>query len=272
MTMTSHSHDRRHARRTVPPRAPRRAAGALAAVACALAVAASCVATASAADPVVLRGTVTKVVDGDTIKFESRGFESTMRLIGIDTPETKRPGYPVQCGGPAASAETARLLPRGTAIRVESDPTQDARDKYNRFLGYVYVGRQGGARGSVNYRLVRAGFAKTYVYGQVPFRYAGEFLAGEIQAKKARIGVWGPPCNGDTTKPQYGGGAAAGGSATPGASSGKCDPNYSGACIPSPPPDLDCSDITARRFRIVGTDVHRFDSDGDGIACEGSRR
>ena len=230
--------------------------------------------TAVAAGPVVLRGTVTKVVDGDTIKFQSRGFETTMRLIGIDTPETKRPGYPVQCGGPAASAETARLLPTGARIRVESDPSQDARDKYNRFLGYVYVGSGGGARGSVNYRLVATGFAKTYVYGDIPFRYAGAFIGAEVGAKKARRGVWGPPCNGDTTKPQYGGGAAAGGAAASGAgsASGRCDPNYSGACIPPPPPDLDCSDITERRFRVVGTDIHRFDSDGDGIACEGSRR
>ncbi len=219
-----------------------------------------------ASQPVVLRGTVTKVVDGDTIKFESRGFETTMRLIGIDTPETKRPGYPVQCGGPAASSEAARLLPRGTAIRVESDPSQDARDKYGRFLGYVYVqGRGAGARGSVNYRLVRGGFAKTYVYGQIPFRYAGPFLGAEIAAKKERRGVWGPPCNGDTTKPQT---APV---RTPGASSGRCDPNYTGACIPSSPPDLDCGDITERRFRVVGADVHRFDVDGDGVACEGRR-
>ncbi|MBM3664618.1 MAG: thermonuclease family protein [Actinobacteria bacterium] len=232
------------------------------------------IAPAHAAPSVVLRGTVTKVVDGDTIKFQARGFESTMRLIGIDTPETKRPGYPVQCGGPAASAETARLLPVGTAIRVESDPSQDARDKYDRFLGYVYVGSRGGARRSVNYRLVRTGFAKTYVYGEIPFRYAGAFLGAEIRAKKSRIGVWGPPCNGDTTKPQYGGGSSAGAGAgsAAGSASGRCDPNYSGACIPSPPPDLDCSDITARRFRVVGTDVHRFDSDGDAIACEGARR
>lgn len=222
-------------------------------------------AVGAAAQPTVLTGTVTRVVDGDTIKFESRGFESTMRLIGIDTPETKRPGYPVQCGGPAASAEAARLLPRGTPVRLVSDPSQDARDKYGRFLGYVYLAGRGGARGSINYRLVRTGFAKTYVYGQIPFRYAGPFLAGEIAAKKARLGVWGPPCNGNTTKPQSAPVLA------PGASGGRCDPNYVGACIAPPPPDLDCGDISARRFRIVGTDVHRFDSDGDGIACEGRR-
>lgn len=217
------------------------------------------------AAPTVLTGTVTRVVDGDTIRFRSRGFDNTMRLIGIDTPETKRPGYPVQCGGPAASAAAARLMPVGSSIRVVSDPTQDARDRYGRFLGYVYRAGRGGPRGSVNYALVRRGFAKTYVYGRTPFRYAGQFLAAEIAAKRARLGVWGPPCNGNTTKPQYKPPPRAAGS------SGRCDPNYAGACIAPSPPDLDCSDITARRFRVVGTDVHRFDSDGDGIACEGRR-
>ena len=46
-----------------------------------------------------------------------------------------------------------------------------------------------------------------------------------------------------------------------------CDPNYAGACIPSGA-DVDCGDITAKRFRVVGRDVHRLDADGDGIACE----
>ena len=46
-----------------------------------------------------------------------------------------------------------------------------------------------------------------------------------------------------------------------------CDPNYAGACIPSGP-DVDCGDISAKRFRVVGRDVHRLDADSDGIACE----
>jgi len=48
---------------------------------------------------------------------------------------------------------------------------------------------------------------------------------------------------------------------------GGCDANYAGACIPSGP-DVDCGDITAKRFRVVGDDVHRLDADNDGIACE----
>ena len=50
-----------------------------------------------------------------------------------------------------------------------------------------------------------------------------------------------------------------------------CDPHYSGACIPSPPPDLNCDDLHALGIhgvvRIVSSDPHGLDSDGDGIAC-----
>jgi len=47
-----------------------------------------------------------------------------------------------------------------------------------------------------------------------------------------------------------------------------CDPNYAGACIPVVSYDLDCKDVSAKRFRVIGTDIQRFDRDGDGIACE----
>ena len=52
----------------------------------------------------------------------------------------------------------------------------------------------------------------------------------------------------------------------------QCDPSYSGACIPPPPPDLDCSDLRAMgitgEVRVVGSDPHHLDPDGDGIACD----
>ncbi len=47
-----------------------------------------------------------------------------------------------------------------------------------------------------------------------------------------------------------------------------CDPSYPGVCIPPGPPDLDCADVSYRRFAVVGADPHRFDADGDGIGCE----
>jgi micrococcal nuclease len=48
-----------------------------------------------------------------------------------------------------------------------------------------------------------------------------------------------------------------------------CDRSYPDVCIPPPPPDLDCSDVPHRGFRVIGDDPHRFDRDRDGIACEG---
>ncbi len=60
-----------------------------------------------------------------------------MRLIGIDTPETRRPPTsPSQCFGPEASARTTELLPAGTVVRLERDV--EARDRYDRLLAYVY--------------------------------------------------------------------------------------------------------------------------------------
>ncbi|MEW6582755.1 MAG: hypothetical protein AB1416_08345 [Actinomycetota bacterium] len=49
--------------------------------------------------------------------------------------------------------------------------------------------------------------------------------------------------------------------------SSSCDPNYSG-CVPRYPPDVDCSDIVGP-VRVIGSDVHGLDRDGDGVACDG---
>ena len=124
-----------------------------------------------------------------------------MRLIGIDTPETRHPTKPVQCYGPQASAMTKRLLPIGQKVRLVTDPTQDTRDRYGRLLAYVYKPGHSGAKGSVNFTLVRTGRAKVYVYGGVRFRYAVPYFRAQHRARKARAGLWGKPCNGNTTKP-----------------------------------------------------------------------
>ena len=213
------------------------------------------------------------MVDGDTIKVESRGFETTVRLIGIDTPETRHPSKPVQCYGPQASARAARLLPVGQQVRLVSDPTQDTRDRYGRLLAYVYKPGRSGAQGSVNFSLVRSGHAKVYVYDGVRFQHAVAFFKAQHRARKAKAGLWGPPCFGNTTQPDPGTGRL--GQPIPSPSqpatrpaAGTCDPNYAGACIPAYPPDLDCTEIPDSNFRVVGADVHRFDGDGDRIACE----
>ena len=148
---------------------------------------------ASLAGAVDLTGRVTRVIDGDTVRVEIRGFETTVRLIGIDTPETRKPGAPVQCFGPEASRRAHALL-SGKRVRLIGDPTQDTRDRFDRLLAYVYVD---GAAQSVNYQLVDGGFAKVYVYPPSgPFRHTTAFLAAEARARNTSRGLWGAPCNG----------------------------------------------------------------------------
>ncbi len=79
---------------------------------------------------------VVRVVDGDTIIFAPH---SVVRLIGVNTPETVRPDYPVEPFGPEASAFTRRFLAGGTA-RLTLD--RERTDRFGRFLAYVWVGEQ----------------------------------------------------------------------------------------------------------------------------------
>ena len=211
-----------------------------------------------------LTGTVSRSVDGDTIHVRVRGFDDTVRLVGIDTPETKRPGTPVQCFGTAASQRTERMLPPGTAIRLETDPTQATRDRYGRLLAYVYKGGRAGVAGSVNYALVAAGYAKVYVYGGVPFRYATAFQRAQSRARSSGLGLWGPPCRGNTSRP-----AGVSRAARPASVGGSCNPNYT-PCVPNSATDLDCRDI-GHPVTVVGSDPYRLDGDGDGRACESYR-
>ncbi len=128
--------------------------------------------------------TVTKPVDGDTIVVDMNGKNETVRFIGVDTPETHKPNTPVQCYGPAAAAYTKNLI--GTnKVRLEADPTNQNRDRYNRLLRYVYLpdGRL------VQAELVKNGYG--FAYTSFPFTKKDEFVKLEEQAKTDAKGLWG---------------------------------------------------------------------------------
>jgi len=82
------------------------------------------------------QGTVVRVIDGDTVVVRIADVDEHVRLIGVDTPETKKPDHPVECYGEEASRRTSELLPAGTIVRLERD--KEARDRYGRLLAYVY--------------------------------------------------------------------------------------------------------------------------------------
>ncbi|MFA6408046.1 MAG: thermonuclease family protein [Candidatus Paceibacterota bacterium] len=137
---------------------------------------------------------VTSVVDGDTIKVNINGTVETLRLIGMDTPETVDPRKPVQCFGKEASNKAKELLV-GTKVRLEKDSTQGELDKYGRTLAYVH--REDGL--FYNKYMIEQGYAHEYTYN-TPYKYQTEFRAAQKSAQENLRGLWSPStCNGDTT-------------------------------------------------------------------------
>ena len=124
------------------------------------------------------------VVDGDTIKVRAAGGVRTVRLIGVDTPETKDPDESVGCYGPEASAYAQDLLD-GQRVRLQTDPSQGHVDRYGRTLAYVWL-RNGQM---VNEALIRGGYGREYTYDE-PYRYQRRFKAAQSKAKAADAGLW----------------------------------------------------------------------------------
>lgn len=139
--------------------------------------------------------TVASVIDGDTLKITMNGKSETLRLIGMDTPETVDPRKPVQCFGKEASNKAKELL-AGKKISIEADPSQGERDKYGRLL--VYVRRSDGL--FYNKYMIEQGYAHEYTYN-LPYKYQAEFKAAQKVAQEAQRGLWSPTtCSGDTTQ------------------------------------------------------------------------
>ncbi len=127
---------------------------------------------------------VIRVIDGDTIKVLINNKEDTVRLIGIDTPETVDPRKPVQCFGIEASNKAKETL-NGKTITLESDPTQGNRDKYQRFLRYVFINDL-----NFNKFMISEGYAHEYTYQNSPYKYMEEFKNAEKEAWKNKKGLW----------------------------------------------------------------------------------
>ena len=129
-----------------------------------------------------VEATVTRVVDGDTIHVALDGGDVTIRLIGIDTPETVAPGQPIECYGPQSSRFTTSEL-SGRRIALEFD--RQLIDPFDRTLAYVWLGDE-----LFNETLVRQGFAEAKSYPPNT-RYQAELDAAEGRARSAGSGIWG---------------------------------------------------------------------------------
>ena len=149
--------------------------------------------------------TVERVIDGDTIVVLMNGRDTTIRLIGLDTPETVDPRKPVQCFARAASDKAKSMLTPGMTIRLETDPSQGTTDKYGRTLAYVFVPCENQiltqCKILFNEYMIAQGYGHEYTF-DLPYKYQVQFKAAETNAREAKRGLWSPStCNGDTDQP-----------------------------------------------------------------------
>lgn len=203
---------------------------------------------------------VVKVVDGDTIAVDMNGTDETIRMIGINTPETVDPRKPVECFGKEASNKAKELL-SGQWVELESDASQGERGKYGRLLRYVKI--KNGL--FYNLEIIKQGYAYEYTYN-VPYKYQTEFKQAEDYAKNNKLGLW---------------------------ADGVCDESIPDVVVEQDPePEIqlepqqttcecssnqyNCSDFTTHDeaqalFECCGgpnSDIHGLDRDKDGIVCE----
>lgn len=122
---------------------------------------------------------VKRVVDGDTLLLVNN---ARVRLIGVNTPETVRPDHPVEAWGPEASRFTQEFVASGP-VRLTFD--QERRDRFERFLAYVWVDDR-----LLNEELVRAGLGRA----ELQFHYSSamkkRFREAQQQAQRERVGIW----------------------------------------------------------------------------------
>jgi micrococcal nuclease len=125
---------------------------------------------------------VVAVVDGDTIEVARGHSTETVRLLGIDTPETEDPDEPVECFGPEAAEYTASRL-AGATVRLEGDV--ESHDRYGRRLAYVILDGE-----RFNDELLRLGYAELLVI-EPNHAHARTLLAAELEARRDGRGLWG---------------------------------------------------------------------------------
>lgn len=137
--------------------------------------------SAAAQDPNRITATVTRIIDGDTVEVTIDGKKETVRMILVDTPETKKPNTEVQPFGPEATEFTKQMLENKT-VQLEKDVS--GTDKYGRFLYYIWLDGK-----LYNEMLLEKGLARVAVYPP-DVKYVDEFRQVQKQAQQAAIGIW----------------------------------------------------------------------------------
>lgn len=125
-----------------------------------------------------------EIVDGDTAKFKMNGEQITVRFLGINTKETVDPERGEEAWGKEGSDFTKEKLKNATKIELEFDSSADKRDKYDRYLAWIWIDDE-----LLQNLLIQSGFAETYML-QNNYKYAGMLQESEEIAKNNKIGIW----------------------------------------------------------------------------------
>jgi micrococcal nuclease len=138
-------------------------------------------------------GRVSRVVDGDTADILVNGERWRVRMLGMDTPEVVAQDRPVECFGRQASARARQLL-EGQTVYLERDASQDDRDRFGRYLRFVWFGD-----GRLfNMQMIAEGYAFEYTYRGNAHKYQRQFRSAQAEAQRTGRGLWSPEtCNGE---------------------------------------------------------------------------
>lgn len=128
---------------------------------------------------------VTHVIDGDTFKVSEKGYEYTLRMLGIDTPELSNKYGEKDCYATTSKHALERLI-RKKNVSIRFSKTKENKDRYGRYLAYVYLKD---SELFINQYMIAEGLARTMIIG-TRHEMADQFQATQEQAKQARMGMW----------------------------------------------------------------------------------
>lgn len=197
-----------------------------------------------------ISGPVTHVVDGDTLELSGI---VRIRLALVNTPEEGQQGF-----------DSAKKFVEGLCLFKNGEVNIDdgqRQGSFGRDIGVVYCERI-----NLNEALMNNSMATISTEFCDVSEFADEVWAASYCSDSSIYKTEIPTVTETLTTTESP--ATSQAATVTEEASDDCDSSYPGICIPPPPPDLDCSDISQKGFTVSGSDPHGFDRDNDGVGCE----
>ena len=128
---------------------------------------------------------VWEVIDGDTIKINYEGKKTSVRIIGINTPETNGPYRDKECFGEEASKKAKEIL-WGKDVLIEFDSNQSKWDRHGRLLGYILID----GKNDFGLEMIKTGYAYENTYKGRKYKNQKKYKEAQRYAEKNKLGLW----------------------------------------------------------------------------------